>query len=149
MSIAIWKRGRRLFSIAAVLMILVAALHTVGNLMVRPDSAEEERVFAEMSSLHFPFGMGMNPSLKDVYWDLVFTMSITFAGLGLINVVAAASPDVPDRILRRMSWVNLLWVGASVVLNWMCRIPPPLISSVILELVVAASLVTTPRSQRS
>lgn len=146
MSIAIWKRGRRLFTTAAVLMILTAAAHTAGNLVTSPDSQEERKVLDAMSGLHFAFGMGMNPSMLDVYWVLVFTMSITFAALGLMSLVAAASPEIPDRILRRIGWVNAVWVGGVLILSWAYRIPPPLISAVIIEVFVVAALVVRPRT---
>ena len=143
---AIWKSGRRLFSTAALLMLLTAALHTIGNMSARPDAGAEEKVFTDMGNLHFPLGMGMNPSLRDVYWDLVFTMSITFAALGLLNLVVAGCAEVGPDVLRRMSWVNALWVGMFVILNVKYQIPPPLISGVVIELVVIASLLVRPKT---
>src|SRR6185369_7371921 len=86
-AIAMWRPGRRLFSTAALLMILTAAAHTAGNLASGPEDPAERQVFAAMDGLRFPLGMGMNPSLRDVYWELVFTMSITFAAIGVINLV--------------------------------------------------------------
>src|SRR4051794_38871596 len=146
MTMAIWKPGRRLFSTAALLMLLTAALHTIGNLSARPDAGAEEKLFADMAALHFPLGMGMSPSLRDVYMDLVFTMSITFAALGLLNLMVAGSTDVGADILRRMSWANAIWVGVFVILNVKYQIPPPLISGVVIELVVIASLVVKPKT---
>jgi hypothetical protein len=145
MAIAIWKPGRRLFSTAAVLMILTATAHTAGFLSRGPGSPEEESVISAMRGLHFPSGMGMSPSLNDVYWDLVFTMSVTFAALGLINLVVAASAEIPDRVLLRVSWVNALWIGAFLAMSWAYRIPPPLISAVLIEAVVVASIVVPGR----
>lgn len=146
--IAIGMRGRRLFSTAALLMILTAAAHTVGNFSVGPGPAEQQKVFAGMSALHFPMGMRMNPSLEDVYWDLVFTMSITLGALGLINLVLAASSDIPDSVLQRVGWLNLVWVGAFLALSWHYRIPPPLISAIVIEVFVLAALVM-PKVRRS
>jgi len=143
---SIWKPGRRLFSTAALLMILTAALHTIGNLSARPETGAEEKVFTDMGNLHFPLGMGMNPSLRDVYMDLVLTMSITFAALGLLNLAVAGVADASPEILRRMSWVNALWVGVFVILNVKYQIPPPLISGVVIELVVIASLLVRPKT---
>ena len=137
---SIWKSGRRLFSTAAILMILTAALHTVGNMLASPDAAEG-KVFAEMSGLHFTMGLGMSPSLQDVYWVLVLTMSVTFAALGAINVVIAGSPDTA--LVRRAAWMNAVWVAVFIVLCWIYRIPPPLISGVVIEAFVVGSLVTT------
>jgi hypothetical protein len=135
-----WKPGRRMFSTAALLMILTAAAHTAGNLASSPENPEEQKLFAAMSAFHEALGMGMNPSMQDIYWTLVFTMSITFAALGAINLSLAASADVSDGVLRRVSWVNLLWVGVFLVLSWKHQIPPPLISAVVIEFFVVASL---------
>jgi hypothetical protein len=46
---------------------------------------------AAMESFRLDLGMGMNPSVKDNYKSLTFTMSITLAALGFINLVVAGS----------------------------------------------------------
>jgi hypothetical protein len=148
-AITMWRPGRRLFSTAAILMILTAAAHTAGNLASGPEDPAERQVFAAMDSLRVPLGMGMNPSVRDIYWDLVFTMSITFAALGVINLVVASSPDSTDRLLRRVGWVNALWVGVFLILCWAYRIPPPLISAVVIEAFVLAALIMTRRLNRT
>src|SRR5215471_16676959 len=100
-----FRKGRRLFSTAAIFMLLTAAAHTAGNLGSGPDTPEEQRVFNDMGAIRFPMGMGMNPSLRDIWWDLVFTMSITLVALGAINLVLAASREIRDRMLLRVAWV--------------------------------------------
>ena len=72
----------------------------------------------------------MPPSLMDIYWILVFTMSITFAALGVVNLVLAANPNASLRLLRSVSLVNALWVGAFLILAWSYRVPPAFISAV-------------------
>jgi hypothetical protein len=126
-------------------MILTAALHTAGNLAARQDSAEEIRVLAAMASLHFPLGMGMQPSLRDIYLDLVWTMSITMGALGVLNLVVAGSSELPDRVLRRVAWVNLIWVTGFLWLAWAQQVPPPLISGVVIEAFVIGSVIVTSR----
>jgi hypothetical protein len=140
MVIAMWRPGRRLFSAAAVLMILTAVAHTAGNLTSRPETAAEQSVFAAMNGYHVPLGLGMNPSIYDIYWILVMTMSITFVALGWINLLLAASPDISGRVLRRVSWANAVWVGAFLILAWVYRAPPALIPAAIIEVVVIGSL---------
>ena len=137
---SVWRRGRRSFTVAAVFMILTAAVHTAGNLAAKSSSAEETQVRSEMAALRFPLGMGMQPSLWDIYWDLTLTMSITLAALGLINLLLAASGEIPDRILRRVSWVNLIWVVAFLWLSWVQQVPPPLISGIAFVVFVAGSI---------
>jgi hypothetical protein len=137
---AMWRSGRRLFSTAAILMILTAAAHTAGNLIPGDPDPAEQTVFAAMNAFHEPLGMGMNPSMHDIYSMLVFTMSITFSALGIMNLLLAASSQVPDALLRRASWVNAIWVGAFTLLAWKYRIPPPLISGALIETMVLGAL---------
>ena len=141
-----WQRGHRLFSTAAVLMILTAAAHTAGNLASGPPDLAEQRLFEAMRNHKVPLGMGMNPSVHDIYWDLVFTMSITFAALGSINLVLASGPGADRRLLRRVSWANAVWIAAFLILNAVFRIPPALISAGIIELVVIAYLLASKRA---
>jgi hypothetical protein len=141
MALAIWKPGRRAFTSAAILMLLMAAGHTAGFLAAGPSNAVEEKLFADMGAVLNPLGLGMNPSVKDIYWDSAFTLGVAFAGLGAMNLVLAAIPETPDRVLRAAGWVNALWVAAFVVLSWVYRVPPPLIFGTILGIAVAASLI--------
>jgi hypothetical protein len=135
-----FRAGRRLFSTAAILMLLTAAVHTAGNLGTGPDTPEEQRVFGAMESLREPMGMGMNPSVRDIWWVLVLTMSITLAALGVLNLLLAGSEEVPDRVLRRVAWMNLAWVSVFLVLSWVEKVPPPLISAVLIEAFVLGSV---------
>ncbi len=140
MAVAMWQPGRRLFSTAAVFMILTAVAHTAGNLLTSAPDPAQQTLFTAMSGFHVPLGLGMSPSVEDIYWELVFTMSIAFAAIGLLNLVAAGTRSVPDDLLRRFSWVNVVWVGAFIILSYRYQIPPSLISGGIIELLVLASL---------
>jgi hypothetical protein len=135
-----WQPGRRLFSVAAVLMILTASAHTLGAVQPWPDGEAERRLIAEMRGYVLQMGNGMNPSVLDIYKDLSFTMSITLFALGLLNLVLASSRDTTDRLLRNAGWVNSVWVGAFLVLNLVYRILPPLICAVVIEAFVLLAL---------
>src|ERR1700727_707160 len=141
MAVAIWKPGRRLFTSAAILMLLMAAGHTAGFLAGAPSNPVEVKLFADMGAVLNPLGLGMSPSVKDIYFALAFSLGVTFAALGAMNLVLAAIPETPDRVLRAAGWVNALWVGAFLILNWVYLVPPPLIFGAILGLAVAASLI--------
>ena len=93
-----------------------------------------------MRSYRIPLGLHMSPSLYDIYRLLVFTMSITFLALGAIGLLLAASRDIPDRLLRRVAWLYAVWVTAFLVLSVAQQIPPPLISSVLIEVALLPSL---------
>lgn len=141
MSVAIWKPGRRAFSSAAILMLLMAVGHTVGFLSGGPSTPVEEKLFADMGALLNPLGLGMSPSVKDIYFSLAFTLGLVFAALGAMNLMLAAIPETPDRVLRAASWINALWVAGFLILNWVYRVPPPLVFGTIVGIAVVASLI--------
>ena len=121
-------------------MLLGATLHTIGNLAPPRDTA---LIALEngMKSFRFGAAMGMNPSMLDVHMLLVLTMTVTFAGLGVLNLTLAGAADISDRLLRRVIWINVFWVAASIALSWIYHVPPPLISGLIIELPLLAGLV--------
>ncbi len=141
MAVAIWKPGRRVFTSAAILMLLMAAAHTAGFLASAPSNSAEQKLFADMEATRSPLGLGMSPSLMDIYFALAFTLSVALAGLGVMNLVLAAIPETPNRVLRAAGWVNALWLAAFVILSWVYRVPPPLIFGAIVGLAVAASII--------
>jgi hypothetical protein len=97
MAIAIWKPGRRLFTCAAILMVLMAVAHTAGFLAEAPSNPVEQKLFADMGALLNPLGLGMSPSVKDIYFGLAFSLGVAVAGLGVMNLVLAAIPETPER----------------------------------------------------
>ena len=135
----IFARGRRAFSLAAVLMLLTALAHTLGN--IQPITNPEQRLLiTQMAVLRLPLGLGMMPSVWDIYQNLMFTMSVTFLGLGLVNLVLGAHRDATPALLRRVSWMNLVWVVGFTVLAAAFQITPAAISGVLILIAIAFSL---------
>jgi hypothetical protein len=147
MAMTMVQPGRRLFTTAAVLMLLTASAHTVGFLSSGGTPAEQQ-MLQSMDSLRGPMGMGMSPSLRDIFYSLAFTMSVTFAALGVMNLVLAASRLVPDSVLRTVGWVNVIWVGAFVTVSWKYQVPPPLMSGAAIEVVLLAYVLMPQREGR-
>jgi hypothetical protein len=144
MASVMWQRGRRLFSSAAVLMILTAAAHTAGHFS--PGSGpDEERVISAMAGFHIPLGLGMNPSILQIYKNLSLTMTITFLAIGSLNLLLAASRDTSERLLLRVKLINVVWVGAFLILCVFYQVTPPLLSALIIEVLLLASLVMPTR----
>jgi hypothetical protein len=141
-----WRPGRRLFSTAAVLMLLTAAAHTAGQ-FAGSSGAAEDAVIAAMAAFHIPMGLGMTPSFLDFFGAVSLAMSITFAALGIINLTLAASADISDRLLGRIVWVNLFWTGAFGLAMLYYQVPPPLICAVVIEAILLASIVLPPRQE--
>lgn len=97
-------------------MLLEEILHTIGNLL------------------------SMNPPMFDVHMTLVLMMTITFMALGILNLVLATAPDLPVQLLRRVVWVNVVRVAASVALCWFYGVSPPLICGIVTEVPLAGAL---------
>src|SRR5580658_1724421 len=93
---AMWRKGRRLFSTAAVMMLLFSAAHTLG-ILAGVDHAREQKFDAFDHELRFAF------------WTLAFTVSLLLAALGVINLLVAASA-ADDALMGRLRWVNLAWL---------------------------------------
>lgn len=85
-----------------------------------------------MQAARLDMGLGMVPSLVDILQDLSFTMSVTFYGLGALNLLLARSSDVTPRLRRQVALVNLGWLTAFTAIGAIYRIPPPLICGVIM-----------------
>lgn len=105
-------------------MIVTAVLHTLGN----------------STSLHGrDEALAINEQLRVVYWAFVYTISVTFVALGVINLLIAAKGD--DRLVRFTGWANFVWVGAFGLVCLHYWIPPPLIFAAVIEAFVLAAIV--------
>ena len=139
------QRGRRLFSTAAILMIVNAAAHMAGFLASQPD-AKEQVVLTAMNNLRQPLGLGMNPSMLDMFNALNAVVCITFAGLGILSLVVAGTTGTTARLLRNVSLANAAWVVAYIAVSAIYRIPPPLIMGTVLEIFLVLHLATARRN---
>lgn len=136
----IFRPGCRLFAIGSILMLLTAAAHTAGQFAPAPNDAALNSVLSAMQGYKLDMGMGMKPSIEEVYYSLAFTMSILLLFLGVQNLVSIYLAGDSAKLMRSLTAINLLCVVAQVILNWHYRIPPPLISFVLISLVFALSL---------
>jgi len=122
-----WTKGRRVFTVASVFLLLVAAAHTSGMFSTPTDPALRT-VEAAMRGYRMDLGLGMTPSLWDVSQALGFTMSILLVALGVQNFVTVQLAGHVRGLVRRLSLVNVVFMGALAALYWAYRIPPPLVS---------------------
>src|SRR5262245_6548632 len=141
-----FRRGRRLFSIASILLTLTAAAHTLGQFQPAPQTPEFANLKSTMEAYTFDMGMGMRPSVIAILDSLSLTMSITLFLLGLQNLLVAMV-DESGKMIRRFALVNIIGVGALIALYWYYRIPPPLISFVIVEIVFLLAILIPNRKQ--
>ena len=96
------------------LLALTGVAHTVGQFT--HEEPELAKALAAMRDAHLPMGLGMAPSLFDIFRDLAFTMSITFFALAAFNVVIARHRDTTPALLRAATVLNLVWLAAFIAL---------------------------------
>ncbi|MEO6393050.1 MAG: hypothetical protein ABIP75_14475 [Pyrinomonadaceae bacterium] len=140
----IWKKGQRLFTVAAWLMLLMAIFHTI--VQFGPSSgAEETSVVNAMRGFHIDLGLGMKPSWYDIFADQSFTFSILVAALAVINLVVASAPESSPALMKKVTWLNVIWVIGFIGLAFAYRVPPPLISGIVILVFLIASLIVNRR----
>ena len=120
--------GRGWFIAGTALVLLAGAAHTAGQFT--PDEPELATALAAMRASHLPMGMGMAPSLMDIFRDLAFTMTVTFVALAAMNALILWHRDTTSALLRAVSALNVVWLAAFVLVCWIYRVPPPLISGI-------------------
>ena len=111
-------------------MLLAGAAHTAGQFT--PDEPELATALAAMRGSHLPMGMGMSPSLFDIFRDLAFTMTVTFFALAAVDALLVWHRDTTAALLRAAALLNMVWLAAFIAVCWFYRVPPPLISGIVI-----------------
>ena len=137
----LFLKGRRLYTTASTLTIVVAAIHTFGN--TQPYPPEYEGVLTAMRGALFPMGMGMSPSIYDFYWSFVFGISVLLGGLGVLGLVLASTTDASTKVLSRSAAVFAVICAGQAVILWVAKIPPPLVFFVVLTVLWSLTMRTT------
>lgn len=133
-----YRPGRRSFMIASVLLFLVGCMHVYGQ-SIRATDPGLIAIEATQRAFHVPLGLGMAPSLMAIENSLSHTMSIFLLWLGALGVVIGLS-DASAQVLRRFTIMNIAGCGALVMLFAHYRIPPPLVSLALVEMMFVLSL---------
>ena len=134
----VFRRGRRLFTIASLALIVTAGLHSVGHFAPIPPNTSLQMITEEMAAVRLPLGMGMAPSMLGIFLALSLTMGVTLLWLALQNLAAAAGED--SRVVRRQTWISVLCCGVLVWVYWHYRIPPPFVSLATVEVLFVGAL---------
>lgn len=141
MAALIFKPGNRLFATASILMIVVAMLHTIGHFAPAPaDDTALHTVMAAMRGYQLDMGLGMKPSMMDIFESLSLTMAITVVFFGIQNLVTLAIAGENFKLVRRLTVLSILWVGGLIMLYTIYRVLPPLFSFIVVEIVLVLSL---------
>jgi len=134
-------RGRRLYTTAALLTLVVAGFHTYGS--SQPIPPDIDTIVQSMQNTSGEMGFGMSPSLWDIHQSLAFTMSVTLATLALLGLVLAGTTEATARVLSRTAAVMSAGCIVLAALYYIFRVPPPLVSFAILALVWGLAQRTT------
>jgi hypothetical protein len=136
-----FRRGRRLFTTASILLLVVAAMHATSHFAPPPVEARIVAAEEAMRQATMDLGFGMVPSVHDIFTSLSVTMSLTLAIWAVTNLIVA-SGDPTGRIVGRLAWWSTIGIGALVVLFGWLRIPPPLITLGVVGVVYLAAALT-------
>jgi predicted membrane channel-forming protein YqfA (hemolysin III family) len=91
-------------------------------------------------------GMGMSPSTYDLFMALAYSMTVLMVGLGVTGLIMAASRSVSSEVIRTLSWIYLAWVTVFTLVGYYYRVPPPLISGVVIGVALVVGLVLPAKS---
>jgi hypothetical protein len=138
-----FARGRRWFTAGCLTLFAVSLLHTLGNtLSTPPADAEYVGMEAAMREYLVPLGLGMSPSVWDIYMSLVFTMSVCLLGMGAIGVVVASSQDATPRLLSRVAAALAAISAALTILYAVYQVTPALVSLAVVTVLFVIAAVT-------
>jgi hypothetical protein len=122
-----------LYRIAAVLLIIFAAGHTIGFLQFRPETSEGRAVFESMNSVHFE--IGRNSFTYGGFYNgfgLFATLYLLFSAYLAWHLGALAGKN-PSAI-GALGWVFCAVQVVSLVLSWKYFLPPPIILSALVAI---------------
>jgi hypothetical protein len=114
-------------------LILVAALHAVTHFSAPSDDLVMSALLTAMQAYRFDLGLG-NPSMLDIHDSLSLALSIALLWTGLLNLLIARYTGLRDKLMRRVCTLNVLGVGALVVLFSVYQLPGPAIGLGIVEI---------------
>jgi hypothetical protein len=119
----------------------MAAAHNTGFLLAKSSGPEDDKVMTAMKGFHNELGMGMSPSTYDLFLALAYSMTVLMVGLGATGLVLSADRSVSSSVIRTVTWLYILWVAAFTLVGYYYRVPPPLISGVLIELALIAAVI--------
>lgn len=133
-------RGRRLFTLATGVLLLVAVLHTLGTASPPPDDAATRELLAALRGHTLDTGLGMVPSAYDVQKALGYTMTVLLVFLGALNLLLAAR--AAQLLIRPAAALNALCCAVLTALYLLFPIAPPMVCFAVLTVLFTAAAAT-------
>jgi len=133
-----FRKGRRLFSTAAISLIVIAGLHTMGHFTSPEPGSEMAALEATMNATRIDLGAGMKPSIGDILSSLSLLMTISLVGFAALMLAIASAGSA--RMVRIATVVTTAIVGSMVVLFGVYQVLPPFMTFFITELILASAI---------
>ena len=141
-----FRKGHRLFSISSLCLILLAAIHGISHFSPPPDSLITTGLMAALQSYTFNLGLG-TPSMMDTIDSMSLSVFVMLLWLGLNNLYVARYTVVGDNVVRKICTLNVVALGALVMVFAYYNNPPTAIALGIIEIMFVVSRVRLRRSR--
>ncbi len=102
------KWGRRLFTLGAVVLILLGLVHSLSLLEKQAPANETERQLLDLMSNYRFNVIGSMRSMDDFLRGFSIAFMVAMIGLGVLDVVLARERA---GLLKRVALVNVLWLA--------------------------------------
>ena len=133
-----FRKGRRLFSAAAISLVMIAGLHTIGHFTSPEPGSELAALEATLNATHIDLGAGMKPSMGDVMDSLSLLFTIALVGFGVVMLAIASVGSA--RMVRVATVISTAIVGAMVLLFGAYQILPPFMTLFISEMLLVSAI---------
>ena len=133
-----FRKGRRLFSTAAISLIVIAGLHTMGHFTSPVPGSELAALEATMNATRIDLGAGMKPSMGDILSSLSLLMTVSLVGFAALMLAIASAGSA--RMVRIATVISTGIVGAMVVLFGVYQVLPPFMTFFISELLLVSAI---------
>ena len=130
------RRGRRLFTAGAIVLIILGLVHSLSLIQTPvPSNDTERQLLALMSSYKFNL-MGTQRSMLNLMDGFSIAFMLAALGLGTVDFTLRREPT---RLLKRVAFVNTLWLAAmtAVSLRYFFAAPTSFLAAALLIFLLA------------
>jgi hypothetical protein len=108
------KLGRRIFKTGAVLLIVIAAVHSLSLIRERTPANDTERQLLELMT-NYKFNlMGTTRSMSELMNGFSAAFGLAALGFGVLDIAVWSESA---RLLKRVALANSLWLAAMLVVS--------------------------------
>jgi hypothetical protein len=132
------KRGRRVFTAGAILLIILGLVHSLSLIKALVPSNDTERQLLDLMSNYKFDLMGSQRSMDNLFRGFSISFMLAALGLGVLDLVLRRERT---QLLKRIALVNALWLAAmtSVSLRYFFAVPTSFLVAALLVFLLAWS----------